>query len=293
MKFWKSTDLAKRSIGSIRQQDLIRLRDELALSFAPATIVRRFAILSNLFTIAKKDWLYAVDNPVLELRKPKVRNERTRRLFTDIRVMGATEFQAPRVETEWIAQRTQSKYLYTIVQLAIETAMRRSEIVRIRREHINFENGTLWIPESKNGEDRTVPLSPVASYALMMHLMRHNRKGQLFPMDVGAVSRGFLRAIRRARVDYEALCAKHDVQPNERYFIDLRFHDLRHEATSRLAEVYEMHELAKITGHKDTRMLLRYYHPDGGMLARKLANSSLGQQQLGWVNRMLLGIDNS
>ena len=293
MKFWQNTDLAKRSIGSIRPQDLVRVRDELELRYAPATVVRRFAILSNLYTVAKKDWLYGVDNPVIEIRKPKVRNERSRRLFTDVRVMGATEFQAPRIETEWIATRTRSKYLYTIVQLAIETAMRRSEIVRIRREHINFENGTLWVPESKNGDDRTVPLSPVASYALMMHLVRYNRKGLLFPIDQGSVSRGFLRSIRRARVDYEKLCERHEVHPDERYFIDLRFHDLRHEATSRLAEVYEMHELAKVTGHKDTRMLLRYYHPDGTTLARKLAQSSLGQQQLGWINKMLLNIDNS
>lgn len=272
----------------------MRVRDELALSFAPATIVRRFAILSHLYTVARKDWgYYQLDNPVMEVRKPKVRNERSRRVYTDIRVMGATEMQAPRVEVEWLATRTKSKYLYTIVQLAIETAMRRSEIVRIKREHINFDNGTLLVPESKNGEERTVPLSPVASYALMMHLVRNNRKGVLFPVSESAVSRGFLRAIRRARADYEALCALHDVQPNERYFIDLRFHDLRHEATSRLAEVYEMHELAKVTGHKDTRMLLRYYHPDSGMLARKLANSSLGQQQLSWVNRMLLDLDNS
>lgn len=264
------------------------------LKYAPSTIIRRLAILSHLYTVARKDWtLTNLENPVLEIRKPKVRNERTRRLFTDIRVMGSTQFQAPPVETEWIAMRTRSKYLYTIVQLAIETAMRRSEIVRIRREHINFENATLFVPDSKNGESRTVPLSPVASYALMVHLVRNNRKGLLFPINAGTISRGFARALRRSRADYEALCAKHDVQPDERYFMDLRFHDLRHEATSRLAEVYEMHELAKVTGHKDTRMLLRYYHPDSTALARKLARSELGQQQLGWINRMLLDVDNS
>ncbi|WP_239005636.1 tyrosine-type recombinase/integrase, partial [Salmonella enterica] len=48
------------------------------------------------------------------------------------------------------------------------------------------------------------------------------------------------------------------------------FHDLRHEATSRLAEIFPMHELTKITGHKDPRMLMRYYHPKAEDLALKL-----------------------
>jgi len=52
--------------------------------------------------------------------------------------------------------------------------------------------------------------------------------------------------------------------------IDLHFHDLRHEATSRLAEKLEMHELMKVTGHKSSAMLARYYHPGAEDLAQKL-----------------------
>lgn len=52
--------------------------------------------------------------------------------------------------------------------------------------------------------------------------------------------------------------------------VDLHFHDLRHEATSRLAEKFQLHELMKITGHKDTRMLARYYHPKAEDMARRL-----------------------
>jgi integrase len=50
----------------------------------------------------------------------------------------------------------------------------------------------------------------------------------------------------------------------------LHFHDLRHEATSRLADLLQAHELAKVTGHKDMRMVLRYYHPHASDLAKKL-----------------------
>jgi hypothetical protein len=61
--------------------------------------------------------------------------------------------------------------------------------------------------------------------------------------------------------------------------IDLRFHDLRHEATSVLSTVFTMDKLTKVTGHKDTRMLLRYLHPDGRDLARQLARSTHGRAQ--------------
>ncbi|UWU06387.1 tyrosine-type recombinase/integrase [Escherichia coli] len=74
------------------------------------------------------------------------------------------------------------------------------------------------------------------------------------------------RAVKRARERYEktnSLC-------DESFLKDLRFHDLRHEATSRLAEIFPMHELTKITGHKDPRMLMRYYHPKAEDLALKL-----------------------
>lgn len=79
-------------------------------------------------------------------------------------------------------------------------------------------------------------------------------------------TRAFDRAVKRARERYEktnSLC-------DESFLKDLRFHDLRHEATSRLAEIFPMHELTKITGHKDPRMLMRYYHPKAEDLALKL-----------------------
>ena len=66
-------------------------------------------------------------------------------------------------------------------------------------------------------------------------------------------------------------CKKADARPDPKYLIDLRFHDLRHEATSRLAAIFPMHELTKITGHKDPRMLMRYYHPHAKDLAKRLA----------------------
>lgn len=61
---------------------------------------------------------------------------------------------------------------------------------------------------------------------------------------------------------------------DDKMLLDLHFHDLRHEATTRLANIFELHELMKVTGHLDTRMLARYYHPKGSDLAKKLRQSN-------------------
>ncbi|WP_412531023.1 tyrosine-type recombinase/integrase [Escherichia coli] len=95
-----------------------------------------------------------------------------------------------------------------------------------------------------------------------------NRRQSHGPLaaDLLSGTRAFDRAVKRARERYEktnSLC-------DESFLKDLRFHDLRHEATSRLAEIFPMHELTKITGHKDPRMLMRYYHPKAEDLALKL-----------------------
>lgn len=84
------------------------------------------------------------------------------------------------------------------------------------------------------------------------------------------MTRAFERAVQRARGRYEVECEEAGVLPRDGFLVDLRFHDLRHEATSRLAEVFPMHELTKITGHRDPRMLMRYYHPKADKLAKKL-----------------------
>lgn len=61
-----------------------------------------------------------------------------------------------------------------------------------------------------------------------------------------------------------------ELEAEDQTLKDLHWHDLRHEATSRLAERLEMHELMKVTGHKSSTMLAAYYHPDASRLAEKI-----------------------
>lgn len=277
---WVSTRLAGRPITRIKNTDLIAIRDEWAKKWKPATIVRRLAFLSHVYTVLRKDWGWPdLANPVQLVRRPAVEDARDRRLYKQIRLNGVPESECPRSELDWLLAATESEELPVIMTLASESAMRRSEMCGIRREHVDLRHGSVWLPETKNGTSRIVPLTPWAQETLRQYLAGRSMRGPIFTMTPGAVTRAFIRARRRARRNYEALCAKYGRRPHAAYFQNLRLHDLRHEATSVLAPIFELHELAKISGHKDTRMLLRYYHPSGRELARKIARSPLGRQQ--------------
>ena len=162
--------------------------------------------------------------------------------------------------------------------------MRRSElVVTAKRERIDLAHGVIYLDDTKNGQRRAVPLTPWALAWLKHYLVGKPSRGRIFSISPSSATRAFARARKRARRDYEALCARYGRVPKPEYFADLRLHDLRHEATTRLAEVYDMHKLAKVTGHRDTRMLLRYYHPSGETWPRSLpAATSAGGSVPAW-----------
>lgn len=118
--------------------------------------------------------------------------------------------------------------------LALETGMRRGEIVTIRRSHIR--DATLYIPDTKTGEARTIPLTKKAQ-----KILARLEGDPLFTVMPDSITQAFERACARAGID------------------GLTFHDLRHEATSRLFERgLTIPEVALITGHKTWESLKRY-----------------------------------
>jgi integrase len=149
-------------------------------------------------------------------------------------------------------REARNPFLLPIVHLALETAMRQDELVSLRWEHIDLNRQIAHLPDTKNGEARTVPLSSAAIRVLRS--LPRSLHGQVFPgLTTEAVKRAYIRAVRRAEIE------------------DLRFHDLRHEATTRLFEKgLNIMEVASITGHKDLRMLRRHTHLKAEDLARKL-----------------------
>ncbi|OIQ76662.1 phage integrase family protein [mine drainage metagenome] len=109
----------------------------------------------------------------------------------------------------------------------------------------------------------------------ILEALPRNIKGEVFKMRDDAVTQSFERVVTRCRAAHiKKLTAEKKSKPADidadPAFVNLRFHDLRHEATSRLAEKLSVHELAKVTGHRDLRMLMRYFHPRAEDLAKKL-----------------------
>lgn len=238
LRIWGEHKISKLALSRINGESLAKVRDEWTrLGYAPATILRRFSVLSHLFAIATKEWgMVTLVNPVRLVRLDQVNNERTRRVSGD--------------ELDAICSATGSPELGALARLAVETAMRRGELCGLRWEHIDLQARTAHLPHTKNGHTRDVPLSTHA--VTILRDLPRRIDGAVFGMRPDSVSQAFNRAVKRAGLE------------------DLHFHDLRHEATSRLAEVFQAHELAKITGHRDLRMVLRYYHPRAADLAKKL-----------------------
>ena len=234
----RTTPLAKLAMARVRSADVASQRDAWAAAgYAPATIVRRLAVLSHVFNVARREWgMESISNPVELVAKPVVRNARERRVSQD--------------EIEAICTATGSSELAAFIRLAVETAMRRGELCALQWEHVELKARTAHLPHTKNGHARTVPLSTRAVDVL--RALPRRLDGRVFGLRPDSVTQAFERAAARAGIE------------------GVRIHDLRHEATSRLAERLQAHELAKVTGHRDMRMVLRYYHPRAEDLAKKL-----------------------
>ena len=129
--------------------------------------------------------------------------------------------------------------------------MRRGELLSLTWQNINVEKRTAHLPITKNGDSRTIPLSSI-SIRILNYLPRH-MSGRLFPISSEALRGVWRRTTNKLGIE------------------DLRFHDLRHEATSRFFEKgLNVMEVAAITGHKDLGMLQRYTHLRAEDLAKKL-----------------------
>lgn len=276
ISFWRSHKLAKRSLASIKSSDLAGFVSERKAGGAAASTIRNdLAVISGLYNVANKRWGLSVPNPasgkVLDL--PRENNARDRRLERDeeARLIAALEDPGDAVMTKDRDRR--NVWILPLVRLAIETAMRQGELLALEWRHVDLERRVLHLPDTKNGTSRDVPLSSVA-VAVLESCGTGKKTGKVFPTTASAIKQSWVRAVARARRAYaEDLrdlgveSAAIDADP---LLMDLHFHDLRHEATSRLADIFALHELMKITGHKDTRMLARYYHPRAEELARKL-----------------------
>ncbi|GCB03254.1 tyrosine-type recombinase/integrase [Ralstonia sp. SET104] len=261
LRYWRSSSLADRQVNEISRQDLVTLRDHLLQSsLKPASVRRYLDCLSAVLTACARDWLLVNTNPMREIRKPANGKPRERRVSRQElrRILHAARF-APDLQA--------------IIILALETGMRRSEILSLEWQHVDLEKRVLWLPLTKNGDARTVPLSIEATKTL--ETRPQQTEGKLFSKNGTSLSGAFQRAVHRARQTYEWERKTEGVFPSDLehdpFLRNLRFHDLRHERISSLVEGgFNLIEVAAISGHRTMQCLKRYSHLQTALLIDKL-----------------------
>jgi len=230
------------SLATLTPTIIANFRDERLKTVSGGAVIRDLVLISSVINHARREWGISISNPCALVRKPPVPLGRNRLLLAQ---------EETRLLNEMLPTGRRSSWIRPLTIFALETAMRRGEIIALRWEHVNLSSQTAYLPMTKNGTSRTVPLS-MKAVATLRELPR-SLDGRVFPLNAAALAAVFRKAANRAGLT------------------DLHFHDLRHTATSRLAnKLPNLVELSAVTGHKTMQMLKRYYHPSAEDLAKKL-----------------------
>ncbi len=185
-------------------------------------------LLRHAWNIARIEWGWSLgDNPLSLIRMPKSNPPRERRLRSG-------EYEKLKVAN----RKSKAWYLMIIIDIAIDTGMRRGEIINLTWNDIDFIRARALLNLTKNGRSRWVPLSQ----KVLTYLKQIDQKDDyIFPITDTAVRQAWERLRQRAGI------------------LDLTFHDLRHEAISRMFESgLNVPQVMAISGHRTASQLFRY-----------------------------------
>ena len=222
--------LGRIDVRYLNKHQFNQYRDDRLKNVSGGSVCAELSLMKRVLETAKRRWGVGIPyNPILEIEFPRGSNLRNRRLRRG---------ELERLLTAASSQR--NIYIAPIIEFAIETGMRRSEILNLRWVDIDLDNGFAFLFDTKNGEDRRVPLNKTARDVLLRLPKQDER---VFTISANCVRLAWERCRNKAGIS------------------DLRFHDLRHEAVSRFFEMgMSVPEVALISGHKDVRQLFRYTH---------------------------------
>ena len=295
----ETSNFIRKPFAQIVPDDFKDYIDERCQEVSPATVDREIDIFSAICRIAIDTWRIHVEkSPMDGVRRPRYYNERDRRLKGDEeerllcaayeedrarsintrleQLMSEERQEADGASTLYrrkqVVKRARQHYLQeaedtyehvplleTFVQFQLMTGARRSETLTLTWANVDLEEKTAFLPETKNGRSRKLPLRS----ALVNMLRQLPRTGELvFSIGVDGLRKAWARMCKEADLTEEN---------------DLRSHDLRHEAISRVAEAgsntpggFTLVDIQNFSGHRDTRMLLRYAHLCTKSLAQRL-----------------------
>lgn len=247
-------ELGNYSLASLDQKIVVKYRDARLKgkckdrpAVGESTVRKEIYMLSKVLDFGQNECGITLPrgNPVDKIRKPSDGKSRDRRLTAE---------EWLKVEAE--CRKSRNVYLWPAVELALETTMRQGELLGLTWQHVNLKRKLVHLLETKNGEARSVALSPRA--IAVLEALPRSINGVVIPIQRMTLYHVFAAAVKRAGIE------------------DFTFHDIRHEALSRLAERgdFNLLEMASMSGHKTLQMLKRYTHLQAERLAEKLAKSS-------------------
>lgn len=237
--------ICRKTLSELTVRDFVRYRDERLKAVTPKSLQRMLSPINHMFKLAVEEWAIPLkENPLVTLRLKVIDNKRQRRLTAD-------ELDMLTVA----AKRTRNPYVVLVVRFALETAMRRGEMLALKWAQVDTERRSAIILEAKNGHSRVIPLSSKAMEVLeQARTVGEADQSRVFPLSANGLRLSWERLVRRAKIN------------------DLHFHDLRHEAISRLFELgLTVPEVASVSGHRTMGQLFRYAHANHASVREKMA----------------------
>ncbi len=244
---FRELDWAGERIGDIVSDTIAQWRDTRLKTVKGSTVNRELNLLSAVFEQARREWKWLAVNPVRDVKRPTNPRPRDRRISTAeesamLDKLGYTRGQVP---------ETLQQHLAVAFLLALETGMRQGEILGLTWNRVFLDKRFVRLDITKNGDARNIPLSSSA-IELLKQQPRKTKEPRCFPVSSASADALWRKARKNAKIT------------------NLKFHDSRHEAITRLAKKLDVLDLARMIGHRDPRSLMIYYNATATELAARL-----------------------
>lgn len=225
-----------------------KFKTERIKDVSPATVNRNLACLKCLFNRAI-EWGKTQNNPVRKIKLFRENNRRLRYLELD--------------EIDNLLNNS-SSYLKPIIILALNTGMRKGEILELKWPDLDFKQNLIYLLNTKSGEKREIPMNEQVRTALIK-VRKHPQSPFVFCKEDGTsygdIKKSFYTAMKKSGI------------------MNFRFHDLRHTFASHLVmSGVDLNTVRELMGHKTIEMTLRYAHlsPDCKRRAVKVLDEKYG-----------------
>jgi integrase len=238
LKSLEAVDWIDTPLERITASMITAWRDKRLGQVAPVSVRREMIIMGAMFKLAVREWGWLRDSPLSKVTKPRPGPARQR----GVSDQEITDMQAA------LGKMAAGPQVFALFALSIETGMRLSEMLSLR--WVDVTEKAVRLRQTKNGEARTVPLSPKAREII------EARRG-IDPDDVFTVA---------ANVASHSFGRARDTTPHK----TLHFHDARSEAITRLSKRLDVLQLARMIGHRDLKSLMIYYAETPEAIADRL-----------------------